>query len=138
MGNIMNVRQWIENFNNGEFNEKDKATQCYAGWYDWFCRDTSLRNKTYYMSNIIRKIKDSPKIGLDTQCILFRNHCPISHPLYDSFKISNITSGEIVYEVNIKSGFEKNKFTVYGIENMYQKPLFGCDRQKELVKWFNS
>ena len=33
------VREWINKFNNGEFDKKDYKTQCNAGGYDWFCSD---------------------------------------------------------------------------------------------------
>ena len=33
------VREWIEKFNNGEFDSKDIKTQCVAGWIDWHCAE---------------------------------------------------------------------------------------------------
>lgn len=33
MSNIT-VREWIEKFNHGEFDNEDFETQCAAGWYD--------------------------------------------------------------------------------------------------------
>ena len=31
------VRDWIQKFNNGEFEDDLLETQIEAGWYDWFC-----------------------------------------------------------------------------------------------------
>ena len=31
------VREWVNKFNNKEFESKNIAVQCDAGWYDWFC-----------------------------------------------------------------------------------------------------
>jgi len=137
MEDIQTIRKWIERFDNEEFNDKDKYTQCKAGWYDWFCRDTSLRNKTYYMGKIIKKLINSPKIGLDTQYVMFKNNCPISYPLYDTFRFANLNDHNIIYSIDVNSGFDNAKFAVYGRENLYIKPLFKCNTQKELVEWFN-
>lgn len=30
------VREWIDKFNHGKFDNEDFKTQCAAGWYDWF------------------------------------------------------------------------------------------------------
>ncbi len=37
--NEMSVRTWQERFRAGDFSSRDRAVQCEAGWYDWFCRD---------------------------------------------------------------------------------------------------
>ena len=39
------VREWIDKFNHGEFDNEDFKTQCAAGWYDWFCSTKSLAKK---------------------------------------------------------------------------------------------
>ena len=33
----ISVRQWQAMYRLGAFSGKDTATQCEAGWYDWFC-----------------------------------------------------------------------------------------------------
>jgi len=48
----INLSEWIQSFNAGEFDSRDRTTQIKAGWFDWFCRDTSLANKTKLMGNI--------------------------------------------------------------------------------------
>lgn len=54
------VREWIDKFNNGEFEAKDHKTQCNAGWYDWFCSTNALPGRLKKMGNII---KDSQLLG---------------------------------------------------------------------------
>ncbi len=51
------LRQWISNFNKGIYDAYDRKTQIEAGWFDWFCRDSSLRNKTYKLGGVVKQIK---------------------------------------------------------------------------------
>ena len=53
----LNVSRWIDEFNEGNFADADVKVQILAGWYDWFCKDSSLVNKTKRMGNIIKKVK---------------------------------------------------------------------------------
>lgn len=65
---------WIERFKNAEFENENTKVQIEAGWYDWFCRDTSLKNKTKKMGNIIKQIKDGGKINLNETFVWFKNN----------------------------------------------------------------
>ena len=46
MDKQIKLSEWIQRFKSGEFNKPDTTTQIKAGWFDWFCRDSSLANKT--------------------------------------------------------------------------------------------
>ena len=86
----ISLKTWIERFNNNEFENENTNVQIEAGWYDWFCRDTSLKNKTKKMGQIIKQIKDGGKVDLNNMYVWFKNNCPMSGPLYDDFRIANI------------------------------------------------
>ena len=58
------VRQWRENYINGMYNEKDTTTMCDAGWYDWFCKDSSLVGRLKKFGSIIKKIDNDKEIYL--------------------------------------------------------------------------
>ena len=62
MRNETSVREWQVKFNLSGFDNPDRRTQIDAGWYDWFCKDTSLANKTKKMGKIIKQVKDGGKI----------------------------------------------------------------------------
>ena len=59
------IREWIINFLMEEYTHDDVQTQIKAGWWDWFCKDSSLRSKTYKMGRIIQKINGKGKVDLD-------------------------------------------------------------------------
>jgi hypothetical protein len=133
----MNVKTWIERFNNGDFESKDYATQCEAGWYDWFCKDTSLAGKTKRMGNIVKQFKHGGKINLETMYVWFKNNCPLNGPLYDDFRFADIETGDTLFTIQIASVHNEKRYTVYGKKNNFDKPLFESDSSRELVKWFN-
>ena len=53
MENRICLQSWIGSFILGDFDSEDVKTQIKAGWYDWFCKDSSLGRKTKRMGNII-------------------------------------------------------------------------------------
>ncbi len=51
--NEMSVRTWQERFRAGDFSSRDRAVQCEAGWYDWFCRDDALARRLKKISGVV-------------------------------------------------------------------------------------
>lgn len=133
----MSIRTWIERFYNGDFDGKSYKVQCEAGWYDWFCKDSSLKNKTKKMGNIIKQIKDGGKVDLDKNYVWFKNNCPLSGPLYDDFRFAHIKDGDVEFTVQILSPISEKRYTVWGKKNNFAEPLLETNYSKELVKWFN-
>ena len=131
------LRTWIQRFNNNEFESLAVKVQIEAGWYDWFCRDTSLRNKTKKMGNIIKQIKDGGKVNLDESYVWFKNNCPMSSPLYDDFRIANISDGATQLIVQLDSPWEDERYAVYSVDDFFDKPVFLTNSSRELVKWLN-
>lgn len=84
MSEKISIREWIEKFNNGEFDDSSLRTQLAAGWYDWFCSNQSLKKRLNKMGNIIKEIKND--YILDNYYLWFKNNCPINYPLYDDFR----------------------------------------------------
>lgn len=56
------LKDWIQAFNNGSFESNDVKVQINAGWYDWFCKDSSLKNKTKRMGTSLRKLNQVAKL----------------------------------------------------------------------------
>ena len=134
----ISIREWQKEFEAGTFSTRDRHTQIMAGWYDWFCEDYSLRNKTYKMGNIVKQVKDGGKVDLDNWYVWFKNNCPCSHPLYDDFRFAVKGSGDVMFTIQIDCGYNKHKYCVYGRKNDFETPLFECDNSRDLVKWLNT
>jgi hypothetical protein len=133
----MKLREWIERFNNGDFEGKDYHTQCNAGWYDWFCKETSLANKTKRMGNIVKKINGQGKVNLETMYVWFKNNCPLDGPLYDDFRFADIETGDTLFTTQINCCWNEKCYTVYGKKNNFKTPLFETHSSRELSNWFN-
>lgn len=137
------VREWINNFNEGKYQSNDFKTQCEAGWYDWFCRDTSLAAKTKRMGSIIKQVKDGGKVNLDNEYVWFKNNCPCDGPLYDDFRFADIESGEVLLTITVNCCWSDRRYAVYGRrtpeeEGQWETPIFSTDSSRELVAWLNT
>ena len=137
----ISVREWINKFNSGEFDYPDRQTQIRAGWYDWFCKDTSLAAKTKRMGKIVKQVKDGGKVNLDTMYVWFKNNCPLNGPLYDDFRFADLKTSEVQFTIQISCCWNATKYAVYGRtpdgEGHWDEPLFGCDGVKTLISWLN-
>jgi hypothetical protein len=137
------LSQWIENFQNGHYDAADVKTQILAGWYDWFCKDSSLVNKTKKMGNIIKQVKNGGKVNLKDWYVWFKNNCPLNGPLYDDFRFARLDTGDVQLTIQIDCCWNNHRFSVWGRKNEdaefeHEKALFETDSQRELVKWLNT
>ena len=74
----ISIIEWIKNFDNGDYHSGDFDTQCEAGWYDWFCKDKSLRNKTYKLAPKVKQVAEIlGKNFSKTHYLFFKNNCPM-------------------------------------------------------------
>ena len=137
--NEMSVRTWQERFRAVDFSIRDRAVQCEAGWYDWFCRDDALAGRLKKISGVVLGITD-PFI-LDNYYVWFKNNCPLNGPLYDDFRICSIENGNVQLTVQFGCCWNEARYAVFGRtpdgEGHWEKPLFKTDSSRELVRWLN-
>ena len=132
------VRQWRENYINGMYNEKDTTTMCDAGWYDWFCKDSSLAGRLKKFGSIIKKINND--FILDNYYVWFKNNCPCTGPLYDDMRFEPIDENlrnELYFLVSVNCSWDNKKFGIATARNNYEKE-YEFDTQKEVVEWINN
>ena len=135
------LQSWIGAFLLNEYESQDVKTQIKAGWYDWFCKDSSLAKKTQRMGNIISKLREGGKVNFKNWYVWFKNNCPLNGPLYDDFRFADLETGEVQFTIQLDCCWNKKKYAVYGRtpdgEFHSDEPLFETDSVKELINWFN-
>ena len=135
------LQSWIGAFLLNEYESQDVKTQIKAGWYDWFCKDSSLARKTQRMGNIISKLREGGKVNFKNWYVWFKNNCPLNGPLYDDFRFADLETGEVQFTIQLDCCWNKKKYAVYGRtpdgEFHSDEPLFETDSVKELINWFN-
>ena len=68
----------------------------FYGFYDWFCKDSSLEKK--YQA-ALRQVRQMVKLGLidgDKHSFWLKNNCPVSGSLYDDIRFNTIDGDEYV------------------------------------------
>ena len=117
------LRQQLEAFENGVFLDSDgeEDTRCFV-FYDWFCKDSSLKNKATALFKKTKRFIERVDIDLDSTYVFFKNNCPVGGPLYDDFRICDIESGNVLYTVTPKSG-HTGEAELWGRENSFEGPL---------------
>lgn len=121
----ININDFAVKFLNGSFDSPDVKTQAEAGWYDWFCRDTSLPAKTEKLGKKVVQLMRSGKIDCEKNYVFFKNNCPMVGSLYDDLRICDMETGNVIYTVIPSCGHESSKgeAQVWGEENDFDGPL---------------
>jgi hypothetical protein len=133
-----NLQQWIINYSRGQYDSRDAETQVDAGWWDWFCRDTSLLGRLKRIAPKVLRVAYSKKINPLKTYVLFKNNCPVNGNLYDDFRFCDIDSQEVIYAVVPKTGYTNHKFAeVWGRENDFKEPLVS-GTWKDVVEFFTA
>ena len=131
------INEWIDAFNRGEWDSRELEKQLEAGWYDWYCRDSSLQKKTEKLGRNLVLINKSKKFDSNKCYVWFKNNCPMDGNLYDDFRIADIETGDTVFCIVPKSGHRSMNGigSVWGKENDFKIALF-TGAWSEIKKWF--
>ena len=139
MSKDRSIREFLKMYDEGKFNSPDVQAQIEAGWYDWFCKDTSLANKTKKLVSKLKQIVNSPKIDQDKMYVFFKNNCPVFGSLYDDFRICSLETGDVIYTITPASGHNSDKgtATLWGKENNFHEAIIE-GTWEDIKNYFNS
>lgn len=111
-------------------------SHCYD-FYDWFCSDGSLERRAKALQNkVIKLVSKFRDKGTPIDCskvyVFFKNNCPMSGPLYDSFSICDRESGDVLYWVTGKSG-HSGQAEIFSRETGFNEPLAQAPNFSQLL-----
>ncbi len=118
-----------------DFDEAFNKGNCY-GFFDWFCKDESLRNKAKILFSRLKSILRTKTTKFDpTKCyVFFKNNCPGVGKLYDDLRICDMETGDVLYTVVPNNG--RGEAELWGDENDFEKPLTRGDWTMDVLDWF--
>lgn len=135
----MNIKEFVKRFNNGDFESHSFQVQCEAGWYDWFCKTSSLANKTKKLGEKVCSIADSNLFNKEKCYVFFKNNCPLVGALYDQFSICDIESGDVLFCVQHlekgSHGCENAHWELYDAKCGFEKPVIN-GKWNDVFKYF--
>jgi len=98
-----------------------KHDSCY-NFYDWFCKDASLKRRMESMIPKLRFLVNEGIIDGDTCYFWLKNNCPVQGSLYDDLRISRISDNEFLGGFCPKTGHNiENKCSVWTLENGFKE-----------------
>jgi len=127
------LKQQLESFTQGIYLDSNgEKSWCYT-FYDWFCKDSSLKTKADKLFVQTQKFVDLMGIDQNKHYVFFKNNCPANGPLYDDFRICSIETGEVIWNVTAKSG-HTGEAEVYWKEHGFDQPYATGKNFTDLLK----
>ena len=99
-----------------------------CGWYDWFCTERSLKNRSKKFISLAKRLDDN----WDKVKFFLKNNCPMIGSTYDSIALQD-SDGENVYWIERAS----SEWIVYDVKKNIT--LFeGSTKVKEVAEFINT
>jgi hypothetical protein len=132
--NKINLKQQLEAFEKNIFIDSDgnEDNRCY-NFYDWFCRETSLKAKAEKLFKTSKRFIKQYNIDIENTYMFFKNNCPMNGPLYDDFRICDIKTGDVIWTVIPKCG-HSGKAEIWGKINDFKESVIIGKNMNEIYK----
>lgn len=119
-----------------DFSEVLNDGNCW-GFFDWFCKDSSLKGKAKNLWGKAKSISRSKRFDAAKCYIFFKNNCPCCGGLYDDFRVCDVETGDVLYTVVPSKTTSNGKrwAEVWGEDNDFEKPLVR-GTWKDVRAWF--
>ena len=102
-----------------EFKLNQHQDEGFYNFYDWFCSKKSLEKRALKLFKKLEKISNSNKINLENNYSTFKNNCPMTGETYDDFRICEIETGDVIFNVS----FRKDFCEIWGKENDFAEHI---------------
>ncbi len=134
MENSANLTQQLAAFKAGRYLDSsgNDDTRCY-NFYDWFCKDSSLQRKSDNLFRAVQTFVKKFNIDTDKNYVFFKNNCPMLGPLYDSFSICDVETGDVQFWVTPKSGHTR-RAEICSRTNNFNQPLYSGESLSEIYR----
>ena len=106
------------------------SSKCF-GFYDWFCKEGSLKNKSESLMKKTKTFIDKMDVDVENTYVFFKNNCPMNGPLYDDFRICDVETGDVVWTVIPKCG-HSGKAEVWGSKNNFAEAIYVGETLREI------
>jgi len=106
----LTVRQFVTKFDNGDFDTYSLKAQMDAGWCDWFCKDSALKNKTKALGKKIKAVSKLNFFDIDSSYVYMQNTWPIGGKTFDSFGIVDIETDTLIVWIAPKLGYNDKRY----------------------------
>jgi hypothetical protein len=127
------LTQQLEAFENGKIIDSDGEESWCFNFYDWFCKDKSLKNKATRLFMLVKRWVKNRNTDTDKVYVFFKNNCPMNGPLYDDFRICDIETGDVVWTVIPKCG-HSGLAEVWGKQNDFKGAIATGENMTQIYK----
>jgi len=131
--NRITLKQQLEAFDKGIILDSDGGESSCYNFYDWFCKDTSLKNKSIKLFKQVKRWVKFRNTDTEKVYVFFKNNCPVNGPLYDDFRICDVETSDVIWTVVPKSG-HSGKAEVWGRANEFKGSIAVADNMNGIYK----